>query len=67
MRLWYRTGDVSSLLEIFPSRVVCLDAEIAGINSRTDEVLHVALLRGDGKTLMNQYVRPVNVRRWDRD
>lgn len=67
MRLWYKMGGVSLLLEISPFKGVCLDAEIAGINSRTDEVLHVALLRGDGKTLMNQYVRPVNVRRWDRD
>lgn len=59
-------GGVSSLLEISPSRVVCLDAETTGINSRTDEVLQVALLRGDGEKLMNQYVRPMNVQRWDR-
>lgn len=66
MRLWYETGDASSLLEISPSRVVCRDTETTGIKSRTHEVLQVALLCSDGETLMNQYVRPVNVRRWDR-
>lgn len=64
MRLWYRTGDITALRELSRDRVVCLDVETTGLDPRTDEVLQVALVRGDGEVLLSRYVRPEHHSSW---
>lgn len=64
MKLWYRTGDVTALRELSRSRVVCLDVETTGRYPRIDEVLQVALVRGDGEALLSRYVRPERHASW---
>ena len=64
MRLWYRAGDVSALRELSRDRVVCLDVETTGLDPRSDEVLQVAFVRGDGEVLLSRYVRPEHHSSW---
>lgn len=64
MRLWYRTGDISALRELSRDRVVCLDVETTGLDPRTDEVLQIAFVRGDGEVLLSCYVRPEHHSSW---
>lgn len=64
MRLWYKTGDVTALRKLPRSRVVCLDVETTGLNPNADEVLQVALIRGDEVVLLSSYVRPDRNKRW---
>ena len=64
MRLWYRTGDISALRELSRDRVVCLDVETTGLDPRSDEVLQVAFVRGDGEVLLSRYVRPEHHSSW---
>lgn len=64
MRLWYRTGDITALREISCDRVVCLDVESTGLDLRSDEVLQIALVRGDGEVSLSRYVRPEHHSSW---
>lgn len=64
VRLWYKTGDVTTLRELPRNGVVCLDVETTGLNPRVDEVLQIALVRGDGKLLVSRYVRPEHHSSW---
>lgn len=64
MRLWYRTGDISALRELSRDRVVCLDVETTGLDPRSDEVLQLAFVRGDGEVLLSCYVRPEHHSSW---
>ena len=64
MRLWYKTGDVTALRELPRNRVVCLDVETTGLDPNADEVLQVALIRGDEVVLMSSHVRPERHVRW---
>lgn len=64
MGLWYRTGDITALCELSRDRVVCLDVETTGLDPRTDEVLQVALVRGDGEVSLSRYVRPEHHSSW---
>ena len=64
VRLWYKTGDVTTLCELPRNGVVCLDVETTGLNPRADEVLQIALVRGDGGPLVSRYVRPEHHSCW---
>ena len=64
MMLWYRTRDITALRELSRDRVVCLDVETTGLDPRSDEVLQVALVRGDGEVLLSRYVRPEHHSSW---
>lgn len=64
MRLWYRTEDIATLRELSRDRVVCLDVETTGLDSCADEVLQVALVRGDGEVSLSHYVRPEHHSSW---
>lgn len=43
---------------------MCLDVETTGLNPCTDEVLQIALVRGDGEVLLSSYVRPEHHTSW---
>ncbi|WP_072369874.1 3'-5' exonuclease [Thermophilibacter mediterraneus] len=64
MGLWYRTGDVSWVRGLSRRAVVCLDVETTGLDPRRDEVLQLAVVRGDGEVLVSQLLRPARVRAW---
>lgn len=64
MRLSCEAGDITNPCELPYSRVVCLDAETTGLNPHLDEVLQLALVRGDGEVLASRYVRPLHHRSW---
>ena len=51
--LWYERGDVSPLWELAPEEMLCLDVETTGLKAGFDEVLQLALVRGDDLMLMN--------------
>lgn len=64
MRLWYRTGDVAPLRELARDKIVCLDVETTGLDPHVDEVLQIALVRGDSKVLLSRHVRPEHHSSW---
>lgn len=64
MRLWYKTGDVTALQELPQQTVVCLDVETTGLDPRADEVLQLAVVRGDGKVLEDRLLRPEHTTSW---
>ena len=64
MRLWYKTGDITALRELSHRKVVCLDIETTGFDPCTDEVLQIALVRGDGEPMLSRYVRPEHRSSW---
>lgn len=45
--------------------VVCFDVETTGPNPETDEILQVSIIDGDGRTLVNTFVKPKTAVRWD--
>ena len=64
MRQWDRTGNINALREISRESVVCLDVETTGLDPRSDEVLQLAFVRGDGEVLLSCYVRPEHHSSW---
>lgn len=64
MRLWYKTGSVAFLRELPLDEIVCLDVETTGLDPCVDEVLQVAVIRGDDEVLMSRLVRPVRRASW---
>ena len=61
---WYERGDVSPLLAVPRERIVCLDTETTGLNPQRDEVLQLALVRGDGAVLANELYGAERHARW---
>jgi DNA polymerase-3 subunit epsilon len=45
-------------------RTVFLDLETTGLDPRTDEILEIGILDGDGQVLLDSLVRPVRHSRW---
>ena len=64
VRLWYRTGDVAPLSELARDMIVCLDVETPGLDPHVDEVLQIALVRGDDEVLLSRHVRPEHHSSW---
>ena len=64
MKLWYKTGDVEALRGLPRHRAVCADVETTGLDPRIDEVLQIALVRGDGEVLLSCYVSPERHLSW---
>ena len=58
MELWYKNGRAALLSKLSPCEIVCLDVETTGLNPYADEVVQIALIRGDGEALLASYVRP---------
>lgn len=46
-------------------KFIVVDTETTGLNPETDELLQVSIIDGDGNTLFNSYLKPVNTNRWD--
>ena len=61
---WYSTGDLSALRAVVPARVLAFDVETTGLNPRSDEVLQLAVVRGDGTVLVNERFRPERHASW---
>ena len=55
-------GDVS---EIKNSRKVIFDTETTGLDSNEDEILQFSAIDGNGKILLNTYIKPVNHKSWE--
>lgn len=47
------------------NEVIVVDTETTGLNPETDELLQVSIIDGDGNTLFNSYLKPVNTNSWD--
>ena len=48
-----------------PSDILVLDTETTGVcKDRQDEVLQLAIIDGNGKTVWNKYYKPENVKEW---
>lgn len=43
---------------------IILDTETTGLDPMSDEIIQVAIIDGDGKTLLNQLYKPQTVRSW---
>lgn len=52
------------LLSIDRSKILCLDIETTGLCKNEDEILQVSIIDGNGKVLLNEYVRPKVVKEW---
>lgn len=61
---WYKSGSIAPLLRADQKRIVCLDLETTGLSPACDEILQIALVRGDGCVLVNQKVRPMHRLSW---
>lgn len=60
---WYSSGGLSDLLAIEPRATVSFDVETTGV-SRYDEILQLAIVRGDGAVLMNERFCPDRHTSW---
>ncbi len=45
------------------TEILVLDTETTGI-SKTDEILQLSIINGDGEVVMNEYFRPEHTRSW---
>ena len=65
---WYQSGDISPLLKIDPKRIVCFDTETTGLDpyksNRPDEILQLAIVRGDGEVLFSSLIKPSHKTSW---
>lgn len=65
---WYQTGDISPLREMDPKRIACFDTETTGTNpykaNRPDEILQLAIVRGDGEVLFSSLIKPRHKTSW---
>lgn len=59
-----RTVDFTWLSSIPDDAVVSVDTETTGTNRDKDEILQVALVRGNGEVLMNELVEPERRTSW---
>lgn len=64
MSLWYEKGNIEVLQKLPPHKIVCVDVETTGIHPEVDEVLQIAILRGDGVNLFSSYFKPESHKSW---
>lgn len=55
---WYETGNIAPLTAIDCRKIVCFDCETTGLSPRRDEILQIAVVRGDGEVLLNRLIKP---------
>lgn len=60
---WYEKGSIAQLLQMDKRCIMSLDVETTGLSS-TDEILQLAVVRGDGEVLVNRMFRPVAHSSW---
>ena len=49
-----------------PSGVIVFDVETTGLSKYRDELLQVSIIDGNGRTLLNTYVKPYKRRSWNK-
>ena len=55
---------ISSIAGIDPTDIVCLDLETTGLSPKKDEILQIAMVRGDRVVLLDSLIRPVHTQSW---
>lgn len=63
--LWYEDGDISRILAMPRSGIICIDVETTGLRAdRGGEILQLGIVDATGATLLSGYVRPTNRKTW---
>lgn len=58
----YRTTQMQRIDN--PSGIIVVDVESTGLNTEEDEILQLSIIDGDGKELMNEYLKPYVKTSW---
>lgn len=46
-------------------KILCFDVETTGLSREEDEILHLSIVDGAGKTVFNEYIKPTRHESWD--
>lgn len=46
-------------------KILCFDVETTGLSLEEDEILHLSIVDGTGKTVFNEYIKPTRHESWD--
>ena len=61
--MWWRDCDYSKVPR---EKIIVFDVETTGLYADEDEILQVSAIDGNGKTLINTYVKPTQAKAWPR-
>ncbi len=61
---WYGTEEALKLKTIDKSKILVFDVETTGIQTKSDEVLQISILDGNGKTLYSSFIKPIHHKEW---
>lgn len=63
--LWYKTGDITPLLNIKPENTIVFDTETTGTKPLgNDEILQISIVDGNNAVLFSSYIKPAHRKSW---
>lgn len=62
--LWYASGQIAELLRIDSRDIRGIDLETTGLNPKSDEIIQIAIIDGDGGVLFSSFVMPERCVSW---